>query len=120
MYLYIFRSILLKTARLIIKPFRIIRIGFLTLKLKRLSVKKINICCGNQKIPGYFGIDFVSGADLCLDLSKNDLPFQDNSIDSVVCMSAINYFTHTRAKEIVREVYRVLRSGGVVRFLSVL
>ena len=116
MYPYIFRSILLKTAGFIVKPFRVMRIGFLTRKLKRLSVKKINMCCGTQKIPGYFGIDFVRVADLCLDLSKNDLPFPDGSIDSVVCMSAINYFTRSRGQALVGDVYRVLKLGGVARF----
>lgn len=85
-------------------------------RLRRLSVKKINLCCGNQRIPGYFGIDFVRGVDLYLDLSKNDLPFEDNSLDAVVCMSAINYFTRTRGQELIEEIYRVLRPGGVARF----
>lgn len=116
MYLYIFRSILLKTAGFIVKPFRVMRIGFLTRKLKRLSVKKINMCCGTQKIPGYFGIDINKGSDLQIDLSKNDLPFSDDSLDGVVCISAINYFNRTRAQELIKEVYRTLKKGGVARF----
>lgn len=85
-------------------------------RIRRLSVRKINLCCGNQRIPGYFGIDFMRGVDLYLDLSKDDLPFEDNSLDSVVCMSAINYFTRARGQELIEEVYRVLRPGGVARF----
>lgn len=85
-------------------------------RLRRLSVRNINLCCGNQRIPGYFGIDFARGVDLYLDLSKEDLPFEDNSLDSVVCMSAINYFTRTRGQELIKEIYRVLRPGGVARF----
>lgn len=80
------------------------------------SVRKINLCCGPQKIPGYVGIDFCGKADLKLDLGKNNLPFKNESIESVVCMSAINYFTRSRAQKIVIEVYRVLQTGGIARF----
>jgi predicted SAM-dependent methyltransferase len=31
-------------------------------------------------------------------------------------MSAINYFTYKRSAELIREVYRVVKEGGVVRF----
>lgn len=89
---------------------------FAAVRLRRLSVSKVNLCCGNQKIPGYYGVDFVRGADLSLDLSKNDLPFRDGSLDAVICISAINYFTRARAQEIVSEVYRVLKPGGIARF----
>jgi len=86
------------------------------MRLGRLSISKINLCCGYQKIPGYYGIDFVPGVDLSLDLSKNDLPFREGSLDAVVCISAINYFTRARAQELVNEVHRVLRPGGIARF----
>jgi ubiquinone/menaquinone biosynthesis C-methylase UbiE len=88
----------------------------MAMRLRKLSVNKINLCCGNQKIPAYYGIDFVRGVDLYLDLSKNDLPFQDGSLDVVVCISAINYFTRARAQELVHEVHRVLKNGGIARF----
>lgn len=51
-----------------------------------------------------------------LDLSKSALPFADHSLDAVICMSAINYFTRLRAEQIVHEVHRILKSGGVARF----
>jgi len=94
---------------------RYVRRVWLTRKL-RLSVQGINICCGLQELPGYLGIDFSADADLQLDLAKNDLPFMDNSLDVVICISAINYFTRSRAREIVKEVYRVLKPGGIARF----
>jgi predicted SAM-dependent methyltransferase len=80
------------------------------------NVKKINLCSASQIIPEYLSVDFIGKVDLRLDLEKSNLPFDDNSLDSVVCMSAINYFTRSRGQEIVNEVYRVLRKGGVTRF----
>jgi ubiquinone/menaquinone biosynthesis C-methylase UbiE len=79
-------------------------------------VRKVNLCCGGQKIPGYTGVDFGGAAELRRDLRKGPLPFADESLDAVTCMSAINYFTRTRAAEIIAETHRVLKTGGVARF----
>jgi SAM-dependent methyltransferase len=84
-------------------------------RLQSRGVRKLNLCCGNQKVPGYLGIDLVDGADLRLDLATMDLPFAATSLETVVCMSAINYFTRARAQQLVREMHRVLRAGGVCR-----
>ncbi len=77
----------------------------------------INLCCGLQKIPGYIGVDFLPGAaEIVLDLRNKNLPFLDNSIEKLVCISAINYFKYQRAKEIINDVFRVLKPGALVRF----
>ena len=80
------------------------------------EVLRINLCCGPVKLTGYVNIDIDPSADLVLDLEKTLLPFSDASVDVVVCMSAINYFTRERAQVIIRDVHRVLRPGGIVRF----
>jgi len=85
-------------------------------KFNKHSCTRLNLCCGAQKIPGYIGVDISQGADLMIDLARYDLPIHDNSMDSVICISAINYFTRKRALEIVGEVYRVIKPGGVTRF----
>ncbi|MDP4266263.1 MAG: hypothetical protein Q8880_02360 [Bacteroidota bacterium] len=81
-----------------------------------IDFKKINLCCGSQKIPGYLGIDILPDSDIYLDLNNNNLPIVDNSVESLICMSAINYFSYKRAEEIIKEVYRILCSGGITRF----
>lgn len=46
------------------------------------------------------------------DLNKNpELPFEDGSFDYVVCSMSVEYLA--RPFEVFREVYRVLRQGGV-------
>lgn len=75
----------------------------------------VNLCCGQQKVEGYFGIDANDGADLRLDLARINLPFQECSLKVIVCMSAINYFTRARARELIGEMHRVLEPGGVCR-----
>ncbi len=80
------------------------------------GVRKVNLCCGTQKVPGYFGIDFSGHVDLRLNLAKNDLPFKNGVIEVVTCASAINYFTRSRGQEIINEVFRILKPGGITRF----
>jgi len=83
--------------------------------IARATPRRVNLCCGTQRVPGWLGIDAAGDADLILDLSRADLPFPDASLEAVVCMSAINYFTRARAAELAREIFRVLRPGGVCR-----
>lgn len=81
------------------------------------SPLSVNLCCGGQKVDGYIGLDFEPGiADIVIDLRYNDLPFPDSSVDKLVCISAINYFKYQRAKEIISDVYRSMKTAGIVRF----
>jgi len=83
---------------------------------RRMPPTRLNLACGPKHLCGYLNIDITSDADLPLDLAKSNLPFSDNSIETVVCMSAINYFSRSRAVEIIHEIYRILGEGGVTRF----
>jgi len=76
----------------------------------------LNIGCGSQRIPGYLGVDVQRDAEVVMDLRSGSLPFPDASFSSVLCISAINYFTHERGKELIKESYRVLKVDGVARF----
>ncbi len=79
---------------------------------------KVNLCSGPIRLPGWINVDIDQSADVVLDLEKSLLPFANGSINTLVCISAINYFSHDRAIEIIRDVYRVLAPGGTVRFAS--
>ena len=82
----------------------------------RKSMIRLNLCGGPVRINGYLNVDIGFRSDLPIDLARRNLPFHSGSIEVVVCMSAINYFTRARAAEIIRETHRVLRPGGVARF----
>lgn len=87
-------------------------------KMKGSKVTRLNLCSGDQKIPGYISADLSFDADLTINLSRGRLPFKSDSIEVVACISAINYFTRERGQEIVNEIYRVLCRGGIARFSS--
>jgi len=81
-------------------------------------VRKINLCSGPVPLDGYINIDISRNADIILDMEKDLLPFPDESVNIVVCISAINYFSRQRSLEIIKDVYRVLKPDGVARFAS--
>ena len=83
---------------------------------KNNRADKINLCGGDPSIPGYFNVDMNYKADLIMDISKKSLPFPKNSAEVIVCISAINYFSRKRGEEIIREVYGILKTGGIARF----
>jgi len=78
----------------------------------------INLCSGAILLPDYCNIDISINADLVLDLENSNIPFPDNSTEAVICISAINYFDYKRGAEIVKDVYRILKKGGIARFAS--
>jgi predicted SAM-dependent methyltransferase len=79
-------------------------------------VTSINLCSGDRKIPGYLNVDIVKGAGLVMDLARQDLPFPPQSVQRIVCMSAINYFSRARASELISQCFQILEPGGVARF----
>lgn len=85
-------------------------------KFKKKQTDKINLCSGDIIIPGYFNVDINYKADLIMNISKESLPFRENSAETVVCISAINYFSRHRGEEIIKEVYKILKTGGIARF----
>jgi len=84
--------------------------------LNSKKITRINLCSGSILFDNYCNIDIYWGADLFIDLEKKLLPFSTNSIDVVVCTSAINYFTRERGEKIIHEVFRILKPGGIARF----
>jgi predicted SAM-dependent methyltransferase len=81
-----------------------------------LNIRRVNLCSGSDRVSGYYGIDVNAAADLALDLATYDLPFAAETLEIVVCMSAINYFSRHRAQQIIEQTYRALKRGGVARF----
>ena len=77
---------------------------------------KVNLCSGSINLDGYINVDITPDADITIDLEKELLPFPESHIDVLICMSAINYFTRDRAGEIIKDIYRVLKPGGITRF----
>lgn len=96
-------------------------LGLITFVLIKIGIinsfpKKINLCSGPLLLSEYYNVDLCYESDLCIDLEKHLLPFRDSSIEHVICISSINYFSKERARKIIQDVYRILRKGGIARF----
>lgn len=74
-------------------------------------MKKLNIGCGRDIKEGYINIDIapLSGVDMVCNISKENLPFQDNDVDEVVC---IDILEHVDLIFVMREIHRVLKPNG--------
>lgn len=85
-----------------------------TKKIKLPSPLKLDIACGQNKAPDFFGIDIAKadGVDMVYDLEKFPWPIPKESVDMAVCN---HYVEHT--KDIIKfmeEVYRILKPGAQI------
>lgn len=82
---------------------------------------KINVCCGDDYREGYVNIDFAAvrsdgkpiKVDLVHDITQG-LPYEDNSIDEIVFRESTEHFNRHFAPVILKEFYRVLKSGAIL------
>ena len=75
---------------------------------------KVNLC--GTGLEGFINVDISWKADKRRNLNWQRIPFRDNSVHQLICMSAINYFTKERAQYLINDIHRVLIKGGVCRF----
>jgi predicted SAM-dependent methyltransferase len=73
----------------------------------------LNIGAGRTYIPNFVNVDIDPKADVCVDLSKDRLPFEDNSVDLIFSYHAMEHIPDYLFA--LSEIYRVLKHGG--RFL---
>ena len=79
-----------------------------------MEAKKLELGCGANKREGFFGIDITHqpGVDLVLDLTKDNFPFPDNSIEYIY---SNHMFEHLGSHALIfREIFRVCRHDALV------
>ncbi|MFD0681938.1 MULTISPECIES: methyltransferase domain-containing protein [unclassified Paenibacillus] len=78
---------------------------------------KIDIGCGLDKAPGFFGIDrqLLPGVDLVWDLNEA-IPLPDNSVDFVMASRSLPYVQDLH--KVMSELYRLCIHKAVVCILS--
>ncbi|WP_348969958.1 class I SAM-dependent methyltransferase [Pseudomonas atacamensis] len=79
----------------------------------------LDIGCGRKKITGAIGIDFsaMSDADILLDLNKEDLPFEDSSVDLIFSSHTLEHLTLEGFLHVMQECYRVLKPLGQLKIV---
>lgn len=79
---------------------------------------KLDIACGANKAPGFWGIDQTSypGVDMVWNLDEFPWPFDDNSVDEIRCEHFIEH-----CADLVRfmeELWRIMRPGAIGRLVA--
>ena len=76
----------------------------------------LNLGCGERFHPDWINIDLTSGRSgvIAHDLERG-IPFQSKSADAVYLAAVFEHIRRNDAANFLREIYRVLKPGGIVR-----
>ena len=79
---------------------------------------KLNIGCGNKKINGYIGVDKFKchAADYICDVENEKLPFEENSITSIILDNVIEHFYDI--PKVIDELVRVSQKGANIKIIT--
>ncbi|MFK8013272.1 MAG: methyltransferase domain-containing protein [Marinicellaceae bacterium] len=80
--------------------------------MKTDDLKLLNIGAGKTYIPNMINIDISSNAEITLDLSKEALPFEDNSIDLIFSYHTLEHIPNYLFA--LSEIYRVLKPNAIL------
>lgn len=75
---------------------------------------RLNIGCGQVKLPGWVNIDIDPSADLVLDVRKG-LPFDASSVDFIYNEHLFEHLTYEDGGHLLAECHRCLKTRGVLR-----
>ena len=80
---------------------------------------KLDIGCGKNKQPGYFGVDAIAfeGVDLVTDM-RQPWPWEDGTVDDVHCSHFLEHLTGAERVHFFNELYRVLKPGAQARIIT--
>lgn len=77
---------------------------------------KLELCCGGHTKKGFVGLDIKKTGDtkIICDLNKEELPFDDNSIDEIYEQNS--FYELENPMKVINECHRVLKDGGILEF----
>ena len=84
----------------------------------------LNVGCGDYKIKGFLSLDYYSDyyhpkgigrGMIHYDMRADDIPFANNTIDTIFCSHVIEHIETEHVKRFFFEGYRVLKKGSVMR-----
>ncbi len=77
---------------------------------------KLNIGCGGKIMSGFVNIDCrkLPGVDKTIDLEKENLPYEDNSVIEIWLQDFLEHLSKFRQRSFLEEIYRILSLKGKV------
>lgn len=90
-----------------------------------VNEKKLDLACGDNKIPGFYGIDIkeCESVDYVMDLRKYPWTIESNSAEEINCSHYVEHIPHDINNpdddrdgfiQFMDEVYRILKPGGKI------
>jgi predicted SAM-dependent methyltransferase len=77
----------------------------------------VQLGSGRAPKPGWINVDMLGkGADVALNI-RRPLPFGDGTVDAVFHEHLLEHLSLADGRALTRELYRVLRPGGIVRIV---
>ena len=77
---------------------------------------KIHLGCWHRNIPGFINVDLCDLPHIHYKSSIGSLPFfLDNTAQLIYCSHALEYFDRAEAMNVLKEWFRVLKPGGILR-----
>lgn len=77
---------------------------------------KLNIGCGNHRLPGYKGVDILSGetVDYVCDI-ENSLPFGDSTVGAIYCSNVLEHIGNLPG--LMKEFHRICLDGAIIEII---
>lgn len=87
------------------------------MRVKYTPSKKayLNIGCGNIYSSDWNNIDFIKNKDIVRWDIRKGLPYPDSSMDAVYSSHLFEHLSPREARNLMTEIRRVLKTGGIVR-----
>jgi len=77
---------------------------------------KLHLGCGGKFIIGRIHVELADYPHIDCKRNISDLStFDDNSVDLIYCGHAVEYFDREEIQDALKEWYRALKKGGVIR-----
>jgi predicted SAM-dependent methyltransferase len=78
------------------------------------KLKKLHVGCGKNRFQGWINADINPASDVIIVLQKR-LPFKSGSLEMIYSEHVLEHVTYKTAVFFLKEAYRTLRAGGVMR-----
>jgi len=78
-------------------------------------MKKVNLGCGRNILPGWINVDKIEEADVRWNLNRFPYPFESHSIDYVLMKHVLEHLDDVI--KVMEEVHRILKPHGVVEII---
>lgn len=79
---------------------------------------RLDLACGNNKRKGFIGVDLnpKSQADLIVDLESDEWPWDNNSINEIICSHFVEHLPDLR--RFMEHIWKILVPGGVIQIIA--